>query len=46
VRHHLTPSAFNALELGEQRFLLASIQVELEDEQTAIEKLKAGKGGT
>ncbi len=39
VRHHLRPGEFWRLPRGEQLFLLASIELELEAEQKAIKEV-------
>ena len=36
VRHHLTPGDFYAKSYGEQRFLLAALLIELDDEAAAL----------
>ena len=44
VRHHLRPSVFWSLTRGEQLFLAASIEIEIEDEQKRLEELKNKNG--
>lgn len=40
VRHHLRPGEFWRLPRGEQLFLLASIELELEAEQKAVREVE------
>lgn len=44
VRHHLRPGAFWQLPRGEQLFLMASMELELEAERAASSGKKGGGG--
>ena len=44
VRHHLRPGLFWGLPRGEQLFLAASIEIEIEDEKKQLEELKKNRG--
>lgn len=44
VRHHILPGVFWNLPRGEQLFLAASVEIEIEDEQKRLEELKNKNG--
>lgn len=46
VRHHLRPGEFWRLPRGEQLFLLASMELELEDEQRMRKEVERRHGRT
>ena len=44
VRHHLRPGVFWSLSRGEQLFLAASMEIEIEDEKKQLEEMKKKRG--
>ena len=44
VRHHIRPGEFWSLPRGEQLLLTASLEIELEDEQSERERIKKNHG--
>ena len=44
IRRHILPSEFWSLSRGEQLFLAASVEIEIEDEQKQLEELKKKNG--
>lgn len=44
VRHHIRPGEFWSLPRGEQIFLAASLELELDDEKNWVERLRGMHG--